>query len=83
MTYLQKFFSEKDLAPVTWTIDSPDGTANIISSEAIIEMIHGTEGAERTQIEDTIRKIDFHNGDVNHFLRFLAGEFVKINGDMF
>lgn len=72
MSYLERFFAEKALAPRTYDLTAPDGTWHHIPSDAVIELIHGTTGDERKFIEDTLRKIDFHNGDVHHFLTHLA-----------
>jgi len=72
MTYLERFFDEKNLGIKFYDLTAPDGTAHIIESTVVIEAIHGTTGSERTFIEDTLRKIDFHNGDVHHFLTHLA-----------
>ena len=74
--YLTTFFEEKDLPTVSWEITSKDGTWNHISNEVVIEHVLATQGDERRKIENVIRKIDFQNGDVNHFLRFLAGVLV-------
>lgn len=75
--YLKTFFEEKDLPYEQWEITSDEGTWNLISNEVVIEHTLLTEGEERNQIENVIRKIDFLNGDVNHFLRHLAGALVQ------
>lgn len=75
-TYLRTFFEEKNLPLVNWEIEGRDGT-NFISNEVVIEHIHAAPLHEQKAIADVIRKIDFHNGDVNHFLRHLAGALVK------
>lgn len=76
MDYLTTFFEEKDLPEATWEITSKDGTWNYINNGVVIDHILTTHGQERCEIEEVIRKIDFQNGDVNHFLRFLAGVLV-------
>ena len=73
MSYLKTFFAEKNLSERTYNLTSErDGAFHVIPSEMVIEMIHTTEGKERKFIEDTLRKIDFANGDVHHFLTHLA-----------
>ena len=52
---------------------SSDGTPHILDTEVVIEHIGITTDEERKKIEDTIRKIDFQNGDLNHFFDHLAG----------
>lgn len=70
------FFNEKDLPFVQWEITSKDGTWNLIDNEVVIEAIKGTVGSERRSIEWALRKIDLCNGDVNAYLRRLAGALV-------
>lgn len=74
--YLQTFFEEKQLPHEEWELQGPSGT-NFISSEVVIEHIMIAPLHEQTQIANTIRKIDFMNGNVNHFLKHLAGALVK------
>jgi len=69
---LQRFFNEKDLPFQQWDLTSEDGSFHIISNEAVIEHIMITSGSEREQIKGVLRKIDFANGNVNHFLKHLA-----------
>lgn len=71
-SYLIRFFNEKGIPLVQWELTSEDGTAHIINSEVVIEHIRATSTAEQNQIGDVLRKIDFMNGDVNHFLKHLA-----------
>jgi hypothetical protein len=75
--YLERFFEEKDLAYESWSIASEDGTEHLIDTDYVIESIFATSKTEQTKIADTIRKIDFANGNVNHYLKFLAGVLVK------
>ena len=72
-SYLYNFFKEKDIPEVTFTPTDSTGEKHFIPNEVVVEHIAKTYGSERTQIEDTLRKIDFANGDVNHFLEHLAG----------
>ncbi len=72
MTYLQTFFAEKNLPEISWELFDTEGTWHWISNEVVIEAIHGTQGAERKAIEGMIRKLDFHNADVNDYLKHLA-----------
>jgi len=49
-----------------------DGKAAELAWDAVVERIAGTRGLERRRIEDTLRRIDVANGDINDFLRHLA-----------
>ena len=77
MTFFQTFFDEKDLVSKTYEVESPNGSINLIPSEVVIERIKNTKGEEAKKIETMLRKIDFMNGDVHHFLNHLAGALAK------
>jgi len=71
-TYLYDFFSEKDVREMDFDITDSRGVSHIIPNEVVVEHIALTSGGERKKIEEILRKIDFGNGDVNHFLAHLA-----------
>ena len=73
MTFFQTFFTEKDLTEETYQVESANGTINIIPSSVVIERIMNTRGEEAKNIESILRTIDLANGDVHHFLKYLAG----------
>ena len=73
MTFFQTFFAEKDLTEMTYEVESPDGTPNLIPTSVVIERIMNTRGEEAKNIESILRTIDLANGDVHHFLKYLAG----------
>lgn len=69
---LKRFFEEKELQEVTWSIDTEEGW-NIISNTKVIEWILGLEeGEKKEKIRQKIREIDFKNGNINNFLKHLA-----------
>jgi predicted nuclease of restriction endonuclease-like RecB superfamily len=55
-----------------YEVESENGTMNLIQSGNVIDVVKQTSGQERKEIENIIRKIDFANGDIHHFLRHLA-----------
>ena len=71
-SYLNRFFAEKQIETVDFAVVNRDGVTHWMDTEVVIEHIALTRGAERTQVEGIIRKIDFHNGDLNHFFEHLA-----------
>ena len=75
--YLKTFFEEKDLPDVNWLIEAKDGMEHHISNEVVIEYIMVATDEEQDAIVETLRKIDFFNGDVNHFLNYLAHGLVE------
>ena len=77
ITKLERFFEEKQLPSVTWELTADDGTSHFINSDVVIEHIASTTIGEQNKIADVIRRIDFANGDVNDFLKHLAGALIN------
>lgn len=71
-TFLYKFFDEKDISRRGFDVTDSQGLSHDIPLEVVLEAIAGTRGMERRKIEETLRQIDFRNGDVRHFLEHLA-----------
>ena len=71
LKWFETFLDEKDLPLKNWEIEGKDGT-HFISSEVVIEHIKATSLPEQLAIQKIIVKIDFQNGDVNHFFKHLA-----------
>ena len=81
--YLKTFFEEKNLPFESWEIEDERGSLHFINNEVVIENIIAAGLEEQSQIVDTIRKIDFANGNVNHFLQHLAkGLVVNYEGSL-
>lgn len=70
--YLQNFFAEKDIPEATFEVEGPEWGTNFIPNTVVVEHMTQIGEDEARQIEGVLRKIDFHNGDVNHFLGHLA-----------
>ena len=74
--FFETFFAEKNLTEEIYEVESKNesifGTTHLIPTSRVIERIMTTRGDEAKQIEGILRQIDFHNGDVHHFLRHLA-----------
>jgi hypothetical protein len=75
-TYLELFFEEKEIKFEAWEIEAHD-EIHFIDTDFVIELIKGAPPQEQEQIANQLRKIDFVNGNVNHFLKFLAEAYVK------
>ncbi len=71
-SFFHVFFAEKDLSEQVYEV-TVDGTDHFVPTAVVIEAIHGMHaGEERDTVERILRQIDFANGDVHHFLQFLA-----------
>lgn len=75
--YLETFFKEKQLPYVAWELVANDGVTHHIDNEVVIEHLKVAPVAEQEAVADTIRKIDFRNGDVNDYLKHLAGALIN------
>jgi hypothetical protein len=73
--YLKTFFEEKNLDRTqVFEKTAPLGTVNMIEAGVVIDTIlTATPKDEQEKIATILRKIDFANGDVMHFLDHLAG----------
>lgn len=69
--WFETFLSEKNLPIQSWEIETPSAL-HLIDTDTVIESIKNTHITEQIKIKDIIVKIDFANGDVNHFFKHLA-----------
>lgn len=72
-SYLNLFFAEKDIPETVFVKEDSTGMTHFIPNGCVIEAIATADDSAREKIENTLRQIDFANGDVNHFLEHLAG----------
>ena len=79
--YLEIFFEEKQLPVVMFEIVDDNGVVNFIPNEAVIEVIKQISPSMQESVANTIRKIDFRNGDVNHYLEYLAKGIIMVEGE--
>lgn len=70
--YIENFFDEKEIPEMIFEVEGSSGI-NYIPNDVVIEHIKLAPTSEQQQIANVLRKIDFFNGDVNHFLQHLAG----------
>ena len=75
--YLRAFFAEKDIPEVTFEVEGPEWGTNFIPNTVVVEHIAKVCVDEAKGIAGILRKIDFANGDVNHFLAHLAKALAK------
>ncbi len=75
--WFERFLEEKELSYQTWEIKDSQGVTHILDSDVLIEQVKFAPIHEQAQIKQTIVKIDFLNGDVNHFFKHLVGALVE------
>lgn len=73
--WFRTFIEEKDLPVVNWEIEH-DGNLHMIDNYDMVEIICELPSENQRQIKDKLVAIDFMNGDVNHFLKYLAKGYI-------
>lgn len=76
-TYLEAFFSEKNLPYQLFEIVDGNGCTHFIDTDFVITAIHSAPINEQQVISLTIRKLDFYNQSIIDYLKFLAEVLVK------
>ncbi len=76
-TYLTNFFEEKEIPFQSFKIQDKTNTDHFLDTDVVIESILNTNEVEQKQIANVLRRIDFKNGNVNHFLKYLAHGLVQ------
>ena len=76
--YLDLFFEEKDIVFTIFEIEKDDMT-HFVESDFVIELIKNASEQEQRSIVHQLRRIDFANADVLHFLKFLANAYIQSN----
>lgn len=72
-TYLNNLISEKNLNLQTIIeVNGKEFGTNFIPLEAVIEFINELSPSVQSKIKNNFIKIDFHNGDVMHFFKYIA-----------
>ena len=56
-----------------------NGMTHFMNVEIVIELIESAPKHEQSKIKDTFSMIDFKNGDLMHYIKFLDEAFVKTN----
>ena len=69
--WFETFISEKNIPFASWEIESK-GFLHLIDNQVVMEHVKVAPAGEQSVIKRTLVKIDFYNGDVNHFFEHLA-----------
>ncbi len=76
MTFLHKFFEEKQIPYTHWEIEH-NGLLHFIDTDVVIENILIAPEQEKKKITETLRVLDFKNANIVDYLFFLATALVK------
>lgn len=77
--FLERFFEEKEIPFKEWELQDGDGRTHIINNKIVVSLVLGAPTAEQEKIGTILSKIDFLNGDVNHYLKHLAQAYIFQN----
>ena len=70
--WLDTFLAEKNIElDNTFEFNNENGF-NLMTYAVVVEYVKNTAKENQTKIKNTLVKIDFLNGDVLHFLKFLG-----------
>lgn len=70
--WLDTFLAEKDInLEATFEFNNDNGW-NLMDYATVVEYVKNTTKENQTKVKNTLVKIDFMNGDVLHFLRYLG-----------
>jgi len=73
--WIDTFVEEKGIEFETFDVQSENGTWNFnIPLSAVVEQMKVESKVTQARIKDTIVRIDFANGDVLDFFKFLASK---------
>lgn len=79
-TYLTNLIAEKGLEDELMTVDT-SGTDYVsvhITTRDVVNFILGLPQEVQLSIRKTLIQIDFHNGDIMHFLNYIAQGIISI-----
>jgi hypothetical protein len=76
--WLDTFIEEKGIdLEDTFELKHSDGTTHTMPYGVVVEHIKIASSEEQKQIKEVVVKIDFKNGDVRHFLRYLGQAIIE------
>ncbi len=70
--WFETFLEEKELPFEAFTLFAPDGTEHHLDTDVVVEAVQNCALDEKAGIKNVLVKIDFANGNVNHFFKHLA-----------
>jgi hypothetical protein len=78
MRYFRTLLNEKGISLDTvLEVEGKEWGLNMIPVEVVVEFMEGRDNATQKKMRDTLIKIDFQNGDVMHFIKYIAGFLAK------
>ena len=77
--WFRTFIEEKDLPIVEFEIEH-DGIVHYLDNYDAVEIIcNAMSPDDQEKVKDVIFRLDFMNGDINHFLKYITENYIKMN----
>lgn len=77
-TFFRKMIEEKELLNEAISVEH-NGFQHIVEVSFLLEVIENASEKEKQQIKNTFSLIDFKNGNLMHYLKFLAQAYISNN----
>jgi len=73
MNYFRRLLSEKNISLDTvLEVEGAEWGLNMIPVEVVVEFMENADRATQTKMRNTLIQIDFKNGNVMHFITYVA-----------
>lgn len=76
--YIDRFFEEKEFDIEDFELHDSEGMYHFVPLEVVKEFIKNLDLFVKNQIVQKIRKIDFFNGRVEDFLKYIAQGMIEV-----
>ena len=77
-SFFRRMAEEKGLMNEEITVTF-QGVTHFMTTENVIDLIEQAPKHEQDHIKKTFSQIDYLNGDLSHYIRFLGEAFIKFN----
>jgi hypothetical protein len=78
MKYFRTLLNEKNISLETVIeVEGKEWGVNFIPVEVVIDFMESRDAATQKKMRNTLIKIDFQNGDIMHFIKYVAGFLAK------
>jgi hypothetical protein len=77
-TFFRKMIEEKELLNEVIFVEH-NGFQHIVEVSFLLEVIENASESEKEQIKNTFSLIDFKNGNLMHYLKFLTETYISNN----
>lgn len=77
-SFFRRMLEEKELMDVHFVINYK-GQNHYMNTGVVLELIESSTEEEQSAVKDVFSKIDFKNGDLMHFIKYLGNAYIVSN----